>query len=92
MKFKNGTEIKDGDKVVGVDHRNVPCAGVAVKGSPALGQDEYVFKNNAHGAVQSSLSLTKFLREDEKDWKPEAEKPAAAATSAAATSAASTAP
>lgn len=71
MKFKNGTEIADGDKVVGIDHFNRPCTGVAVKGSPALHQEDYVFKNDAHGAVQSSLSLTKFLREDEKDWTPE---------------------
>ena len=71
MNFKNGTEIKDGDKVVGIDHCGRHCTGVAVKGSPALLQDDFVFKNDAHGAVQSSLSLTRFLREDEKDWKPE---------------------
>ena len=76
MKFKNGTEISEGDKVVGVDHCGRPCTGVVVEGSPLLHQEKFVFKNDAHGAVQSSLSLTKFLREDEKDWKPET-KPAA---------------
>ena len=70
LKYKNGTEAKEGDKVVGVDHCNRPCAGVVVAGIPAHGQDELVFKNDAHGAVQPSLSLAKFLREDEKDWKP----------------------
>ena len=65
LKYKNGTEAKDGDKVVGFDHCNRPCAGVAIKGIPAQGQDELVFKNDAHGAVQASLSLTQFLRADE---------------------------
>lgn len=72
LKYKNGTEVKDGDKVVGVDHCNRPCAGVVVKGIAAHGQDEYVFKNDAHGAVQPSLLLAGFLRLDEKDWKPTA--------------------
>jgi hypothetical protein len=65
MKFKNGTDIKAGDRCTGTDHQGGPCAGVAVKGIPAQGQDEYVFKNDAHGAVQPSLSLTRFLRMDE---------------------------
>ena len=65
MNFSNGTEIKLGDKCVGVDHANRPCAGVVVAGSPALSQDPLVFKNDAHGAVQPSLSLTRFLRMDE---------------------------
>jgi hypothetical protein len=65
LKFKNGTEAKEGDKVVGFDHCNRPCAGVVVKGIPSQGQDELVFKNDAHGAVQASLSLTQFLRSDE---------------------------
>ncbi len=73
IKYKNGTEAKLGDKVVGVDHCNRPCAGVVVKGSPAHGQDELVFKNNLHGTVQSSLHLSKFLREDERDWTPPVE-------------------
>jgi len=77
MKFKNGTEIKAGDKAVGVDHFGGPCAGVVVEGSPAKGQPAFVFKNNAHGAVQPSLDLTTYLREDEKGWQPEP-KPAAA--------------
>ena len=70
IKYLNGTEAKAGDSVVGKDHCNRPCSGVVIAGSPAHGQDELVFKNDAHGAVQPSLSLTKFLREDEKDWKP----------------------
>ena len=70
IKYLNGTEAKDGDKVVGFDHCNRPCAGVAIKGIAAHGQDELVFKNDAHGAVQPSLSLANFLREDEKDWNP----------------------
>lgn len=65
MKYKNGTEIKEGDKVVGFDHCNRPCAGIVVKGSPALLQEPFVFQNDSHGAVQSSLSLTKFLRSDD---------------------------
>ena len=72
MNYSNGTAIKEGDKCVGVDHANRPCSGVVVKGSPALLQPDFVFKNDAHGAVQPSLSLEKFLRLDEKDWKPEA--------------------
>ena len=71
LKYKNGTEAKEGDKVVGADHCNRPCAGVVVKGIPSQGQDELVFKNDAHGAVQPSLSLSTFLPEDEKDLKPE---------------------
>ncbi len=70
LKYKNGTEAKDGDKVVGFDHCNRHCSGVAIKGIPSQGQEELVFKNDAHGAVQPSLSLTNFLREDEADWKP----------------------
>lgn len=70
LKYKNGTEAKEGDKVVGVDHCNRPCAGVAIKGIPSQGQDELVFKNDAHGAVQPSLPLTNFLRSDEQDWQP----------------------
>lgn len=60
MKFACGTEITEGAECTGVDHANRPCAGVVVKGSPALGQPEYAFKNHAHGAVQPSLDLTKF--------------------------------
>ncbi len=78
-KYKNGTDAKAGDKVVGVDHCNRPCAGVVVAGFAAHGQPELVFKNDAHGAVQSSLSLSNFLRSDESDWKP-SDKPATAAT------------
>ena len=75
MKYANGTEIKAGDKVVGKDHRGCPCAGVAEKAVAAKGQhEEFVFKNDAHGAHQPSLSLTQFLRADE------AEKSAAAPT------------
>jgi hypothetical protein len=82
LKYKNGTEAKEGDKVVGFDHCNRPCAGAAVKGIPSQGQDELVFKNDAHGAVQSSLSLTQFLRSDEaekflKSIAPAATQPAA---------------
>ena len=68
MKFKNGTEIKVGDRCVGIDHFGGPCAGEVVKGVPVKGQPEYAFKNAAHGAVQPSLNLETFLREDEKDW------------------------
>jgi len=79
LKYKNGTEAKEGDKVVGFDHCNRPCAGVAVKGIPSHGQEEYVFKNDSHGHVQPSLSLTNFLRSDESDWKPSV-KPATVST------------
>ena len=85
LKYKNGTEAKEGDKVVGFDHCNRPCAGVVVKGIPSHGQDELAFKNDAHGAVQASLSLTQFLRSDE------AEKFLKAITDPATKSAASTA-
>ena len=65
MKFACGTEITEGAECTGVDHANRPCAGVAVKGSPALLQPEYVFKNHAHGAVQPSLDLAKFKAKTE---------------------------
>jgi hypothetical protein len=65
IKYKNGTVAKEGDRIVGFDHCNRPCAGVVVKGIPSHGQDELVFKNDAHGAVQPSLNLTQFLRADE---------------------------
>jgi hypothetical protein len=68
MKFKNGTEIKEGDRCVGLDHFGGPCSGVAIKGIPAKAQPDFVFKNDSHGHVQSSLSLNTFLREDEKNW------------------------
>lgn len=79
LKYKNGMEAKAGDKVVGVDHCNRPCAGVVVKGIPSHGQDELVFKNDAHGHVQPSLSLTNFLRSGESGLKPSV-KPETAAT------------
>ena len=60
MKFACGTEITDGAECTGVDHANRPCAGIAIKGSPALFQPEYVFKNNATNSVQPSLDLSKF--------------------------------
>jgi len=85
LKYKNGTDVKDGDKVVGFDHCNRPCAGAAVKGIVTQGQEEYVFKNDAHGAVQPSLSLTEMLRSDE------AEKALKAIISTAATPPLSTA-
>jgi hypothetical protein len=91
LKFKNGTEVKENDKVVGFDHCNRPCAGVAIKGIPSQGQEEYVFKNDAHGAVQPSLSLTNFLRLDEKDWKASATQANAAQPATAATPPLSTA-
>ena len=65
MKFQNGTEIKVGDRCVGTDHFGGPCAGIVVKGVAAKGQPDFVFQNDAHGAVQPSLSLTRFLRMDE---------------------------
>lgn len=71
MKFACGTEITEGAECSGLDHANRPCSGVAVKGSPVLGQPDYIFKNNAHGHVQPSLDISKF-----KAVKP-ADKPAA---------------
>ena len=65
MKFKNGRDIKEGDEVVGVDHCNRPCAGVAVAGIKAHLQDDLVFKNNVHGAVQPSLHLNNFLHAED---------------------------
>lgn len=60
MKFACGTEITEGAECTGLDHMNRPCTGVTVKGSPALFQPDYVFKNYANGVVQPSLDLTKF--------------------------------
>ena len=80
LNYKNGTKVKDGDKVVGFDHCNRPCAGVAINGIAAQGQEEYVFKNDAHGAVQPSLSLTEFLRTDEAEKALKAVSTATAAT------------
>ena len=73
IKYKNGKEAKADDRVVGRDHAHRPCAGVVVKGTH--GQDELVFKNDSHGAVQPSLSLTNFLLEADKDWKPDTNPP-----------------
>ena len=64
MKFKNGTEITAGARCVGIDHFGGPCAGVAVKGVSTKGQPDFVFQNDAHGAVQPSLNLETFLPED----------------------------
>lgn len=80
LKYKNGTEAKENDKVVGFDHCNRPCAGVVVRGIPSHGQDELVFKNDLHGAVQPSLSLTQFLRTDEAQAFFESITPPAAST------------
>ena len=75
IKYKNGTEAKDGDKVVGVDHCNRPCAGIVVKGIPSQGQADLVFKNAAHGAVQPSLALENFLLEADADTEKQPTKP-----------------
>lgn len=65
MKFKNGREIKANDAVVGLDHCGRVCTGKAIAGSKAKGQDEFVFQNDVHGAVQSSLHLSQFLHAED---------------------------
>jgi hypothetical protein len=73
IKYKNGTEAKAGDKVVGIDHFGGRCTGEVVAGIPVKGQPSLVFKNSAHGAIQPSLHLIHFLREDEAGPAPEQE-------------------
>ena len=61
MKFKDGSEIKEGTPVVGVDWRNCPVEGTAIKGDKAKGHDEFVFLHGVHKTVCPSLTLDQFL-------------------------------
>jgi len=79
MKFKNGREIKDGDPVTGLDWRNCPVSGTAIKGDAGKGHPALVFQHGVHKTVCPSLALENFLHaEDASRPKPEPTAPAPA--------------
>lgn len=66
MKYRNSREVKEGDAVVGLDHRDQLVRGMAIKGGPP--HPEFIFQHGKFKTVCPSLVLTRFLHaEDAKD-------------------------